>query len=646
MNAFHHFGRGLALAGVAMSSVPAVLAQSVVVAPGSDARAQLASNGATVIDIVAANASGLSYNRYESFNADAPGVVLNNATVAALSPPSAPTSQLAGDIAPNTGLASAASVILNEVSGNSRSVLAGPIEVHGSRADVVLANPAGITCAGCGFINTDRVTLTTGAPKLKDGALDGFDVTGGDILIDGKGVDASHASQVLALAARAVRLDGNAVARQELTIAAGAHHVSYANGEVMKISPASAETPRYAIDSTALGGMYANRIRLDATEEGVGVRMRGRVWALGEDLTLTSAGAVDLGGEVSALRDAVISSETQVRSDGQVNAMRQAELRAPDIVIGRERSGIRAGNISLQATALETGPLTAGSAPTGNIDNHGEIRASGSVSIAARGSVTNRGTIAGRQSIALDAQTLVNHGAIVSEGSATIAAATLRNEVPGGDTRVWEASSPRHTTKVGPAQEQRIPFLRITTQDFEETWRRTQRYAGPTPTHGPLISAGTQLSLNFYKGSNLGGRLHAGDILSMRGDSGYGSPDAGGNRGGNPAIAPGGNGAKEGNGANGDIGTVATPAATFRHDDLALVTRTHSARFRMTRRTPAFWLAEWLGLARATRAPLGDESYTEQRNNVLNAGITAQHLTTAGFDAASIEQVVQPLAAP
>lgn len=256
--------------------------------------------------------------------------------------------------------------------------------------------------------------------------------------------------------------------------------------------------------------MYANRIRLDATEEGVGVRMRGRVWALGEDLTLTSAGAVDLGGEVSALRDAVISSETQVRSDGQVNAMRQAELRAPDIVIGRERSGIRAGNISLQATALETGPLTAGSAPTGNIDNHGEIRASGSVSIAARGSVTNRGTIAGRQSIALDAQTLVNHGAIVSEGSATIAAATLRNEVPGGDTRVWEASSPRHTTKVGPAQEQRIPFLRITTQDFEETWRRTQRYAGPTPAHGPLISAGTQLSLNFYKGSNLGGRLHAG----------------------------------------------------------------------------------------------------------------------------------------
>lgn len=635
MNAFHQFGRGLALAGLAMSSVPAVLAQSVVVAAGSDARAQLAANGATVIDIVAANASGLSHNRYESFNADAPGVVLNNAIGA---PASAQTSRLAGDIAPNAGLASAASVILNEVTGNSRSVLAGPIEVHGSRADVVLANPAGITCAGCGFINTDRVTLTTGTPKLKDAALDGFDVTGGDILVGGTGVDGNHASQVLALAARAVRLDGNAVARQELAIAAGAHHFSYTNGEVVKISPATAAPPRHAIDSTVLGGMYANRIRLDATEAGVGVRMRGRVWALAEDFNLTSAGAIDLGGEVSALRDAVMSSETQIRSEGQVNAIRHAELRAPDIVIGRERSGIRAGSISLQATGLETGPLTAGSPPTGNIDNHGEIRTGGSVSIAARGSVTNRGTIAARQAIALDAQTLVNHGAIVSDGNATIAAATLRNEVPGGDTRVWEADSARHTVKVGPLQEQRIPFLRITTQDYEETWKRAQRYAGPTPARGPLISAGTQLSLTFHKGSNLGGRLHAGVILTMRGQSGYASPDAGDPRNAESAAGDGKIGANE--------DTVATAAATFLHDDLALVTRTHSARFRMTRRVPAFWLAGWLGLARTMRVPLGAESYTEQRNNVLNAGIAAQHFTTVGFDAASLEQAVQPLAAP
>lgn len=59
-----------------------------------------------------------------------------------------------------------AQVILNEVVSANRSRLAGFTEVAGGKADVVVANPYGITCSGCGFINTDRVTLTTGKPYL------------------------------------------------------------------------------------------------------------------------------------------------------------------------------------------------------------------------------------------------------------------------------------------------------------------------------------------------------------------------------------------------------------------------------------------------------------------------------------------------
>jgi filamentous hemagglutinin len=38
---------------------------------------------------------------------------------------------------------------------------------------VIIASPAGIACDGCGFINANRVTLTTGTPVLNGGSLDG-----------------------------------------------------------------------------------------------------------------------------------------------------------------------------------------------------------------------------------------------------------------------------------------------------------------------------------------------------------------------------------------------------------------------------------------------------------------------------------------
>lgn len=61
-------------------------------------------------------------------------------------------------------------------SGN-RSELKGRLEVFGNKAGVMIANPNGITCDGCGFINTPSVTLTTGKPQFdKQGALDALEV--------------------------------------------------------------------------------------------------------------------------------------------------------------------------------------------------------------------------------------------------------------------------------------------------------------------------------------------------------------------------------------------------------------------------------------------------------------------------------------
>lgn len=62
------------------------------------------------------------------------------------------------------------------------SQLRGYLEVAGQRAQVVIANPWGITCSGCGFINTQQATLTTGTPQLNaQGELTGYQVAGGRV---------------------------------------------------------------------------------------------------------------------------------------------------------------------------------------------------------------------------------------------------------------------------------------------------------------------------------------------------------------------------------------------------------------------------------------------------------------------------------
>ncbi|WP_152971026.1 filamentous hemagglutinin N-terminal domain-containing protein, partial [Rhizobium ecuadorense] len=105
-----------------------------------------APNGVPLIDIVTPNATGLSHNKYDNFNVGTPGLILNNykgeignSNLGGVTPGN-----------PNLNNSSPASVILNEVTSGNRSALNGPTEVFGGRADVVIANPNGITCDGCG----------------------------------------------------------------------------------------------------------------------------------------------------------------------------------------------------------------------------------------------------------------------------------------------------------------------------------------------------------------------------------------------------------------------------------------------------------------------------------------------------------------
>lgn len=85
-----------------------------------------------VVNIATPNKAGISHNTYKDFSVNTPGVVLNNAT-------SAVKSQLAGQLSANTQLkGKPADLIINEVTGGSRSELKGKLEVAGAKARTVL----------------------------------------------------------------------------------------------------------------------------------------------------------------------------------------------------------------------------------------------------------------------------------------------------------------------------------------------------------------------------------------------------------------------------------------------------------------------------------------------------------------------------
>ncbi|EJF74419.1 filamentous hemagglutinin family domain-containing protein [Bartonella birtlesii LL-WM9] len=251
-----------------------------------------APNGVPSIDIVTPNGKGLSHNKYDDFNIGNAGVIWNNHAQ------EVGQSQLGGIMPgnPHLRVTGSAKVILNEVTSSKRSALHGPGEVFGSPADVIIANPNGISCDGCGFINTPHATLTTGVPEIDaSGFLKGFEVRGGDITFGAKGANffsGQGAVDIVDIVSRTVHFEG-AVAGKEIGVTAGTGHFDYASGQMKELTDITGK-PEYAIDGSALGALQADRIKLVATEKGVGVRMRHDMAANAGQLHLSADGKISL----------------------------------------------------------------------------------------------------------------------------------------------------------------------------------------------------------------------------------------------------------------------------------------------------------------------------------------------------------------
>ncbi len=409
-------------------------AAELTVAAGSNTSLTQAGNGVPIVNIATPNGNGLSHNTFSEYNVGQQGLILNSATA------KTQATQLGGLILGNAKLnGSAAQLILNEVNGANPSTLKGYTEVAGQGAHVVVANPHGITCDGCGFINTPRVTLSTGKPLIESGRLDRFDVDGGQIAIEGAGLNASNVDQ-FDLITRSTKLNAELHAKQ-LNVITGRNQVKADDLAVTAKAADGSAKPLLAIDSSALGGMYAGAIRLVGTEAGVGVKLAGDMAASAGDIR------IDANGQLS-LAQAVASTDVRLKAQsldlaGPVYAGQQLHAQASGAVVNRQSLAARERVELHGGQLINQGVIEAGVNPDNSRNLIGDVALSGqslrnSGSVVARRELSatftqqldNRGgTLSGKANTAVAAATLNNSegGRVLSEGSLTVVAGELDN---------------------------------------------------------------------------------------------------------------------------------------------------------------------------------------------------------------------------
>ncbi|MBB5866031.1 hemagglutinin repeat-containing protein, partial [Xanthomonas sp. 3058] len=356
-------------------------------APGGERPTVLtAPNGVPLVNITTPSAAGVSRNRYSQFDVGREGAILNNARAQT-------QTQLGGWVQGNPWLATgSAKVILNEVNGPA-SRLNGYVEVAGQRAEVVIANPAGIQVDGGGFLNASRVTLTTGTPILSNGALEGYRVSGGAIQIGGAGLDTSGADYT-DLITRSLQVNAGLWANQ-LQASLGNNVVSADHAQVTP-QAASGPAPTFALDVGALGGMFANKIWLVGNENGVGVRNAGNIGAQAGELVVTVDGRLENTGTLQSRQDTRITAGGGIANAGTLSATRELHVATAADLDNRggslnaqrlqiDAAALRNQRGSIEQTGVQALGLTAGSARN---------RAAGSIGAVSTGS-TSVGTTPG-----------------------------------------------------------------------------------------------------------------------------------------------------------------------------------------------------------------------------------------------------------
>ncbi|MEB7625668.1 contact-dependent inhibition toxin CdiA [Enterobacter vonholyi] len=445
---------------------PMAPAVAAALTPTGQTTVDRAGNGVPVVNIATPNGAGISHNQFGEYNVGKEGLILNNGTDRLTQ------TQLGGLIQNNPNLQAGreAKGIINEVTGASRSQLQGYTEVAGKAANVMVANPYGITCNGCGFINTPNVTLTTGKPQFDaSGNLQALEVTKGAITVEGQGLDASK-SDALSIIARATEVNA-AIHANDLTVTAGANRVG-ADGSVRPVAGQGA-APVVAVDTGALGGMYANRIRLVSSETGVGVNL-GNLTARQGDIQLDAGGKLTVtnslaSGSITANGAGVaLSGSHQAGGALSVASSRDVELNNSTLASQGDMRLSAAGKVQTTGGGTNSAGALAVSSGQGMTLSNTSLVSRGAATLDSKATLTVNGggvsaqggalTVTSKQGMALADATLTGQadttlstdgsltqrgGSVTSKGALSVAAGkdiTLTNTRSGSDTRATLSS--------------------------------------------------------------------------------------------------------------------------------------------------------------------------------------------------------------
>jgi filamentous hemagglutinin len=395
---------------VGAPNVPGNLRPAVMVAP----------NGVPYVNIQTPSAAGVSRNVYNQFSVGTNGAILNNSRVNV-------QSQLGGYIQGNPFLATGpARIIVNEVNGGNPSQIRGYLEIAGQRAEIIIANPAGISIDGGGFINASRATVTTGTPQYNAmGGLDSFLVRGGTVSIDGAGLDASK-TDYAAILARAVQLNA-AIYATDLKVVTGANQIS---ADHTQITPATGTgpTPTFALDSSALGGMYANKITMIGTEAGLGVRNAGNLGATNGNLIVTAAGRLENTGTLEGTRVELASAGDIDNRGGTIRQTSSVGLTITAPVLSNTNGGIIGVEPVPTPTAGTGGG--AGTGTGGSASNGGTINPSAPAAGTGFGSSGSTAAQAPAPFIPTSPGTITATGAILNDGGKIFAGGPIALQTP------------------------------------------------------------------------------------------------------------------------------------------------------------------------------------------------------------------------
>ena len=562
-----HFSLMLALGFVFLS--PSVHAEDMAIradksAPGNQQPTVLQTgNGLPQVNIQTPSAGGVSRNQYSQFDVAEKGAVLNNARKAA-------QTQMAGWVQGNPNLARGeAKVILNEVNSANPSRLKGYVEVAGKKADVVIANPSGIQCDGCGVINAGRTTLTTGKAEVENGELKGYRVKGGKVTVGQKGMDNSQSDYTDIIAEKA-EIKGGVWSKKGIKVTTGKNNVDRTNDSVVYVgdkntdntdrtSDTQGENQSYSVDVSQLGGMYAEKIHLVDNGQGLGVRNAGHIGASAGSVKIDSQGKIVNEGFIGGSENAELNAKKNIENRGTVYAKAQTQLNAQNIdnkqgviagkqvqlnannvdnrkqsdkgslIVATEKVTIKAKHVDNQGTKAgsktEQGIRGAQVAITAeNLSNQqGGIYSDEHTQLDVAQTIDNKqGEIEAGKSIELKAKTLANEGDIKTKGDLTVRlqdSLTLNNAFQvGGNLDFKTEGDFKNNSQLRVGNKADVKAANVeNTQDAEISGNETRINTNTLTNRGLIDGALTVAKAVTI--NNLGtGRIY-GDHVALQGDS-------------------------------------------------------------------------------------------------------------------------------